>query len=282
MNEIWSLCCFPSSPPLSSQTGWGTDYGLGLVLGCHSFLPTTSEMLDWLGSISMGMMSFQVRWETVTFIRVWVQGHINPALAPQSGRIHPSHRPTPFTAKQVINSSCPNMSGIYSPSLSRISRERLGALLLTEPTEQAVVVVDVRDSGGSFGWISPPIPIIECWPVFSKTTSEVISNLHATPHRKQLITRTLHVSSRGPRRSFFIVLSRSSVAPALLWNTSANERNCLGQICQSVLPPAALVMGRWGGEIKMEGRKNRRFMCLMGGLSNGRKSTVTLNFAVWE
>lgn len=41
------------------------------------------------------------------------------------------------------------MSGIYSPSLNRISRERLGALLLTGPTEQAVVVVDVRDSGGT-------------------------------------------------------------------------------------------------------------------------------------
>lgn len=32
------------------------------------------------------------------------------------------------------------------PSLNRISRERLSALLLAEPTDQKVVVVDVRDS----------------------------------------------------------------------------------------------------------------------------------------
>lgn len=41
------------------------------------------------------------------------------------------------------------MSDRYFPSLNRISRERLSDLLLTEPTEKMVVVVDVRDSGGS-------------------------------------------------------------------------------------------------------------------------------------
>ncbi|RPB03725.1 hypothetical protein L873DRAFT_1668581 [Choiromyces venosus 120613-1] len=44
------------------------------------------------------------------------------------------------------------MSGVTISTLNRISRERLSSLLLTQPSEEKVVVVDVRDSGMS----SPP------------------------------------------------------------------------------------------------------------------------------
>lgn len=107
-----------------------------------------------------------------------LKGHINPAST--SSIIlsrSTSHLGFPSIAKKAINSFCPNMSGIYSPSLNRISRERLGALLLTGPTEQAVVVVDVRDSGGTLLLDFFFFQFIECWLVgfvFLKTTSEVI------------------------------------------------------------------------------------------------------------